>query len=41
MSEVKKMSGARKNHDVPCPSGLSDPKRQASASKNVMIARAF
>ena len=37
----KKMSGPRKSHDVPCPSGLSDPKRQASASRNVAIARAF
>ena len=29
------------NHDIPCPSGLSDPKRQLSASKNVVIARVF
>ena len=37
----EKKVGGRKNHDVPCPGGLSDPKRQASASKNVVIARAF
>ena len=35
----KKISDARKNNDVPCPSELSDPKRQVSVSKNAMIAR--
>ena len=28
-----------KNHNVPCPSGLSDPKRQDSHQKNGVIAR--
>ena len=39
LHQGKKMSGARKNHDVPCPSELSDPKRQASVPKNVAMAR--
>ena len=35
----KTISDARKNNDVPCPSELSDPKRQVSVSRNVVIAR--
>ena len=32
---------AGKIHDTPCPSGLSDPEGQASASKDVVTVRVF
>ena len=39
LRQRRKISDARKNNDVPCPSESSDPKRQVSVSKNVAIAR--